>query len=496
MTRHILALDQGTTSTRAIVFDRDGAAVASARRDLTQYYPADGWVEHDAGEIRDHAIAVCREALAGAGLSAADVAAIGITNQRETAVLWDRATGEPVHRAIVWQDRRTAPMCRDLRAAGHEALIRRKTGLLLDPYFSATKVAWMLETAPDLRARAEVGDLCFGTVDSWLLWSLTGGAVHATDATNAGRTLLFDIRTQRWDGDLLALFDIPRALLPEVMDNAADFGVTRPDLLGGAIPITGMAGDQHAAVVGQGCFAPGMIKSTYGTGAFALITMGDTFVESRNRLLTTLAYRLDGRPTYAMEGAIFVAGAAVQWLRDGLGIIDTAADSEALAASVPDTGGCYLVPAFTGLGAPYWDPDARGALLGLTRDTGRAHIARAALEAQGYQTRDLMEAMTADSGTAPVSLRVDGGLVANDWACQFLADVLDVTVERPAVIETTALGAAWLAGLRVGLYKSLDDLAGRWRPDRAFTPAMAATDRERLYAGWTAAVGRVITSGR
>ncbi|MBB4266135.1 glycerol kinase GlpK [Roseospira visakhapatnamensis] len=496
MASHILAIDQGTTSSRAIVFDADGHAVASAQKDLTQHFPADGWVEHDATDIWMDTLAVCRRAIADSGVTAGDIAAIGITNQRETAILWDRASGAPVHRAIVWQDRRTAPLCRDLRTGGHEPLIRRKTGLLIDPYFSATKVAWMLDHVDGLRTRAEAGEICFGTVDSWLLWNLTGGAVHATDATNAARTLLFDIRTHRWDDDLLALFTIPRAVLPEVRDNAADFGTTVPDLLGAPIPVAGMAGDQHAAVVGQCCFDAGMIKSTYGTGAFALLTIGETFVESRNRLLTTIAYRLDGRTVYAMEGSIFVAGAAVQWLRDGLGLIATAAESEALAGQVPDSGGCYLVPAFTGLGAPYWDPDARGALVGLTRDTGRAHVARATLEAQGYQTRDLMEAMTADSGTAPVSLRVDGGLVANDMACQFLADVLDIQVERPAVIETTALGAAYLAGFQVGVFQGLDDLSHRWSRDRMFTPDMPADRRERLYAGWAAAVRRVMTGDR
>lgn len=492
----ILAIDQGTTSTRAIVFDTDGRAVASAQKELTQFFPADGQVEHDPVEIWEDTLAVCRDALANGGLTAADIAAIGITNQRETAVLWDRETGEPVHRAIVWQDRRTAPMCRELRAAGHESLIRRKTGLLIDPYFSATKVAWMLQNVPGLRARAEAGAVCFGTVESWLLFKLTGGAVHATDATNAARTLLFNIRTHRWDDDLLTLFDIPRAILPEVRDNAADFGTTQPDLLGAAIPVAGMAGDQHAAIVGQCCFDVGMIKSTYGTGAFALINIGETFVESRNRLLTTIAYRLNGRTIYAMEGAIFVAGAAVQWLRDGLGLIGTAAESEDLATQVPDSAGCYLVPAFTGLGAPYWDADARGALIGLTRDTRRPHIARAALEAQAYQTRDLMEAMAADSGTAPVSLRVDGGMVVNTFVCQVLADMLDVQVERPTVIETTALGAAWLAGIQVGLFSGLEDLSRHWSRDRLFTPDMPAQRRQQLYAGWTAAVKRVMTTDR
>lgn len=492
----ILAIDQGTTSTRAIVFDTDGRAVTSAQKELTQFFPADGQVEHDPVEIWEDTLAVCREALANGGLTAADIAAIGITNQRETAVLWDRETGEPVHRAIVWQDRRTAPMCRELRAAGHESLIRRKTGLLIDPYFSATKVAWMLQNVPGLRARAEAGAVCFGTVESWLLFKLTGGAVHATDATNAARTLLFNIRTHRWDDDLLTLFDIPRAILPDVRDNAADFGTTQPDLLGAAIPVAGMAGDQHAAIVGQCCFDIGMIKSTYGTGAFALINIGETFVESRNRLLTTIAYRLNGRTFYAMEGAIFVAGAAVQWLRDGLGLIRTAAESEDLATQVPDSAGCYLVPAFTGLGAPYWDADARGALIGLTRDTRRPHIARAALEAQAYQTRDLMEAMAADSGTAPVSLRVDGGMVVNTFVCQVLADMLDVQVERPTVIETTALGAAWLAGIQVGLFSGLEDLSRHWSRDRLFTPDMPAQRRQQLYAGWTAAVKRVMTTDR
>jgi len=494
--RHILALDQGTTSTRAIVFDADGRPISGAQIDLPQHYPADGWVEHDALEIRDHALRVCRDAIAKAGLTAAGIAALGITNQRETAVLWDRETGRPVSRAIVWQDRRTAALCRQVRAAGHEDLIRRKTGLLIDPYFSASKLAWLLDERPDLRARAEAGHLAFGTIDCWLLWCLTGGAVHATDATNAGRTLLFNIRTQMWDDDLLAIWGIPRAVLPEVRDNACLFGTTTPDLLGAPLPITGMAGDQHAAVVGQCCFQPGMIKCTYGTGAFALLTLGDTFVESRNRLLTTIAYRLDGHVTYAMEGAIFVAGAAVQWLRDGLGAITHAAETETLAASVPDTGGCYLVPAFTGLGAPYWDPDARGALLGVTRDTSRAQVARAALEAQGYQTRDLMEAMAADSGQRPLSLRVDGGLVENEWACQFLADILNVRVERPTVIETTAQGAAFLAALGAGLVESLDDLADCWNRDRVFEPAMGAATRERLYAGWIAAVRRVMSDAR
>ncbi|HYD99431.1 MAG TPA: glycerol kinase GlpK [Alphaproteobacteria bacterium] len=487
----VLAIDQGTTSSRAIVFDAAARPVASAQRELRQFYPADGWVEHDAHDIWTDTLHVCRAALEKADVAPGEVAAIGITNQRETTVLWDRATGDPLHMAIVWQDRRTAAFCRQLKEQGAEGLVRERTGLLIDPYFSGTKLAWMLDNLPGARARAERGELCFGTVDSWLLFNLTGGRVHATDATNASRTLLFNIRTGAWDEELLRLLNIPAALLPEVRDNSADYGTTDPALFGAAIPISGMAGDQQAATVGQACFAPGMIKSTYGTGCFALMNIGGEFTLSKNRLLTTIAYRLDGRTTYALEGSIFVAGAAVQWLRDGLRVIPDAAASAQHANDVADTGGVYLVPAFTGLGAPHWDPDARGAIVGLTRDSTVSHIVRAALEAVCYQTRDLMGAMAADSGQTARSLRVDGGMVRNDWVCQFLADTLDLPVERPVVTETTALGAAYLAGLRAGVYPSLDSVSAGWARDRKFEPAMEEARREKLYAGWQTAVRRV-----
>ena len=487
----ILAIDQGTTSTRAIVFDPNGRALAMRQRELPQIYPADGWVEHDPETIWADTVGACRGAIAESGLQPADIAAIGITNQRETTVVWERATGRPLHNAIVWQDRRTADFCRDLKQAGHETSVMAKTGLLIDPYFSATKLSWLLDHIPDGRGRAERGEIAFGTIDSYLLFRLTSGAVHATDATNASRTMLFDIRRNAWDDELLALFGVPRAMLPEVRDNAGMFGTADAKLFGAPIPICGMAGDQQAAVVGQACFRPGMIKSTYGTGCFALMNIGESFVQSRNRLLTTIAYRLNGQTIYAIEGSIFVAGAAVQWLRDGLRIIGQAGETEALAGSVEDTGGVYMVPAFTGLGAPYWDPHARGALVGLTRDSGIAHIARAALEAQAYQTRDLLEAMAADTGTRPSALRVDGGMVANNRVCQLLADINEVAVERPAVTETTALGAAYLAGLGAGLYSSLDEVGERWRSERSFTPAMRSEDRRRLYDGWKTAVARV-----
>ena len=487
----VLAIDQGTTSSRAIVFDRAGRPVSTARRELTQHYPADGWVEHDAGDLWHDTLAVCLDAIEGAGLAGRDIAAIGITNQRETTVLWERATGRPLAKAIVWQDRRTADACRALIAAGAEAEVRARTGLLLDPYFSATKLAWLLDRLPDARARAERGELCFGTVDSYLLFRLTGGRVHATDASNAARTLLFNIATQQWDEELLRLFNIPEALLPEVRDNVAAFGTTAPGLFGAAIPITGMAGDQQAAAFGQACFEPGMIKSTYGTGCFALMTLGETLRLSENRLLTTVAWRLGGKTTYALEGSIFIAGAAVQWLRDGLGLIEDSAASEDHARRVDDTGGVYLVPAFTGLGAPYWDPEARGALIGLTRDSNASHIVRAGLEAVCYQTRDLMEAMAADAGQMPAALRVDGGMVGNDWLMQFLADTLDIPVERPAVTETTALGAACLAGLGAGLWSSMDSLAAGWQCQKRFAPGMNRARRSALYEGWKRAVARV-----
>jgi glycerol kinase len=489
---HILAIDQGTTSTRALLFDRAGAIAASAQRELPQIFPRDGWVEHDPEEIWRATVAVCEAVMVEAGAEAVD--AIGITNQRETTVIWDRASGQPIHNAIVWQDRRTAERCARMTADGLAETVAARTGLVIDPYFSATKIAWLLDSVAGAREAAGRGELAFGTIDSFLLWRLTGGTVHATDATNAARTMVFDIHTQDWDDDLLGYLQIPRAILPRVLDNSALFGVTEAALFGREIPITGMAGDQQAATVGQACFAPGMVKSTYGTGCFVLLNTGAQPVASANRLLTTLAYRLEATPTYAVEGSIFTAGAAVQWLRDGLGVIAEAGESEALAGSVEDTGGVYMVPAFTGLGAPYWDPDARGAILGLTRDSGTPEIVRAALEAVCYQTRDLMRAM-ADDGTsvaaAPRALRVDGGMAANDWLMQFLADVLDMPVERPAVIETTALGAACLAGLHTGFFESLDDVAGQWQSERAFHPALAADERERLYGAWLDAVRRV-----
>ncbi len=489
--RFVLAIDQGTTSTRAILFDREGKPAGIAQREFTQHFPRDGWVEHDAEEIWKSTLDVVAGVLEGAGATAAQVAAIGIANQRETTVLWERASGRPVHNAIVWQDRRTAPACAALVERGHGGMVQAKTGLVIDSYFSATKLAWLLDNVAGAHDRAARGELAFGTIDSFLLWRLTGGRCHATDATNASRTMLFDIHRQDWDDTLLALFDIPREVLPEVRDSSADFGATDAALFGAAIPITGVAGDQQAATFGQACFEPGMIKSTYGTGCFALVNTGKHAVTSRNRLLTTVAYRLDGEPTYALEGSIFVAGAAVKWLRDALGVIEHADQTQSLAEAASDSAGVYMVPAFVGLGAPYWDPDARGAIVGLTLDAGRAEIVRAALEAIAYQSRDLMEAMAADGAAAPVALRVDGGMVVNDWAMQFLADILGVTVERPAVTETTAFGAACLAGLHTGFYPSLDAIAAQWRCERVFEPAMAEAERDRRYAGWRAAVDRV-----
>lgn len=490
---HVIALDQGTTSTRAIVFDASGSIRGVAQREFPQHYPADGWVEHDAEDIWRDTQTVLREALARAGLRAQDIAALGITNQRETTVVWERASGQAIHRAIVWQDRRTADTCKSLRDQGATDLVQRKTGLLIDSYFSATKIAWLLDHVPGARGRAEKGELCFGTIDSFLLWRLSGGKVHATDATNASRTMLFDITAQDWDDELCALFRVPRAMLPEVRDCSGEFGATTSDLLGAAIPITGIAGDQQAATFGQACFAPGMMKSTYGTGCFALVNIGDKPVMSQHRLLTTVAYRLNGKPTYALEGSIFVAGAGVKWLRDKLHIVKDAAETAALAASVPDGHGVYVVPAFVGLGAPYWDSAARGAILGLTLDSSAAHVARAMLEAVAFQTRDLTGAIAADGAASPTALRVDGGMVANDWLCQFLADMLGVAVERPRVIETTALGAAYLAGLAVGVYAGLDAIAYAWQCERRFEPRMGQPQRDQLYAGWQAAVKRVLS---
>lgn len=487
----LLAIDQGTTSSRAILFDRNGSRLAQAQREFRQYYPEDGWVEHDAAQIWQDCLQLCRDVLKEAGKSAGEVAAIGITNQRETTVLWERDTGKPVAPAIVWQDRRTADLCDELRADGKEALVQQRTGLLLDPYFSATKLAWLLDNVPAARQRAEAGELAFGTIDSWLLWNLTGGQVHATDATNASRTLLFDIHRQCWDEELLALFRIPAALLPDVRDSAADYGQTDASLFGGPIAVAGIAGDQQAALVGQACFSPGMVKSTYGTGCFMVLNTGRTAVQSRNRLLTTVGYRLKGETTYALEGSIFVAGAAIQWLRDGLRLIGHASETEALARSVGSAKGVYLVPAFTGMGAPWWDPHARGALLGLTRDTGIAEVVTAGLESVCYQTLDLLEAMGADAGARPTALRVDGGMVVNNWLTQTLADILGIRVDRPEVTETTALGAAYLAGLQVGLFTSLEDVAGRWQCEQSFMPSLDEPSRQQRHAGWRRAVARV-----
>lgn len=488
----LIAIDQGTTSTRSIVFDRKGQRLGQAQMELAQSYPQSGWVEHDAAQIWADTVETVRGALKEAGLAAKDIAGIGITNQRETTVIWDRASGEPIHPAIVWQDRRTAEFCR--KHAKKSEWLAERTGLLLDPYFSATKIAWILDHVDGARARAEAGELAFGTIDCWLLYKLTGGRVHATDATNASRTLLFNLRSQEWDAELLKFFKVPAALLPDVMDCAADFGTTEAELFGAEIRIAGIAGDQQAATVGQACFQPGMIKSTYGTGCFAVLNLGNEFVRSKNRLLTTTAYRLGGETTYALEGSIFIAGAAVQWLRDALKLIGHAGDTEALARSLDDNGGVYLVPAFTGLGAPYWDPDARGAVIGLTRDAGIAHFARAALESVAYQTRDLMVAM-ADDALQPMEVRVDGGMVVNDWVVQGLADILQIPALRPQVVETTALGAAYLAGLQVGIYNSLDDIAALWQTERRFEAQMPADRAAELYDGWKDAVARV-RSGR
>ena len=514
MPPHILAIDQGTSSSRALVFPvadgRLGVPLAIVQQEFKQHYPADGWVEHDPEEIWLSTLESCRAAIKEAGLSAADIACIGITNQRETTVVWDRDSGEAVYPAIVWQDRRTADYCRRLKKAGHEGLIQERTGLLLDPYFSASKLRWILHNkeapptgsaagdalaskAPpqggsDLYKLAKGGRLAFGTVDSFLLWRLTGGTNHFTDATNASRTMLFDIHAQKWDEDLLRLFDIPAAMLPEVRDCAADFGSTEPSLFGRAIPITGMIGDQQSAAFGQACFSSGMAKSTYGTGCFMLLNTGDTAVKSANRLLTTVAYRLEGEVCYALEGSIFMAGAVMQWLRDGLGLIKDAADSEAIARRAEESG-VYMVPAFTGLGAPYWDPQARGAIFGMTRDTGVGDIVTAALMSVCYQTRDLVEAMKLD-GAALSALRVDGGMAANDYLLQRLADVVDCPVHRPHNIETTALGAAYMAGLQAGLFTSLDEISAQWQLQQEFTPQQDSVWRDARYAGWQDAVRR------
>ena len=492
---HILAIDQGTTSSRAIIFDGNLKVVATAQEEFPQHFPASGWVEHDPTDLWATTAGTARAAIEKAGLTAADIAAIGITNQRETTLVWDRKTGQPIHNAIVWQDRRTTEICTQLREAGHGPMITARTGLLLDPYFSATKVKWLLDTIPGTRARAAKGELAFGTVDSFLIWKLTGGRVHATDATNAARTMLYNIKTGAWDADICALMGVPMAMLPQVRDSAADFGHTRADLFGREVPILGVAGDQQAATVGQACFTPGMLKATYGTGCFALLNTGGQMVTSQNRLLTTIAYQLNGKPTYALEGSIFIAGAVVQWLRDGLKIIREAKETLPLAAHADPGQDVVLVPAFTGLGAPYWRPDCRGAVYGLTRNSGPAELARAALESVGYQTRDLLEAMTADwasaSATAPrdaATLRVDGGMTANDWAMQFLSDIIAAPVDRPQVTETTALGAAWLAGMQAEIYPEMEEFSKSWALEKRFIPAMDAATRATKYARWGRAV--------
>ena len=491
---YVLAIDQGTTSSRAIVFDGAMQVVAVAQQEFDQHFPASGWVEHVPEDLWRTTVATCRSALQQAGLTAGQVSAIGITNQRETTVVWDKATGEPLYNAIVWQDRRTSDLCRTLREAGHEAQVTETTGLLLDPYFSATKLSWILDQTDGARDRARKGELLFGTVDSYLIWRLTGGAAHVTDATNAARTMLYDIRKGAWSPEICDLLNIPMAMLPEVRDSATEFGVTVPDIQGASVPILGVAGDQQAATVGQACFAPGMLKSTYGTGCFALLNTGATPVASQNRLLTTIAYQLDGQPTYALEGSIFIAGAVVQWLRDGLKIIDSAPDTQPLAETADPEQNVVLVPAFTGLGAPYWDAECRGAIYGLTRGTGPAELARAALESVGFQTRDLLEAMQADMGAkGEAVLRVDGGMSASDWTMQFLADILGAPVDRPTVLETTALGAAWLAGMRAGVYPDQAAFADTWALDQRFEPAMDAPARDARYAVWKDAVRRTLS---
>lgn len=492
---YILAIDQGTTSSRAIIFDGKMQVKATAQMEFKQHFPQSGWVEHDVSDIWSSTASTCRGVIEKSGVSVREIAAIGITNQRETTLVWDRETGKPIHNAIVWQDRRTSEMCQALKAEGFEAEVTEKTGLLLDPYFSGTKLKWLLDNVEGARLRAKAGKLMFGTVDCYLIWKLTGGAVHATDATNAARTMLYNIREGKWDAEICARFDIPLDMLPEVRDCAADFGTTRADLFGKELPILGVAGDQQAATIGQACFGAGMLKSTYGTGCFALLNTGDTLVRSQSRLLGTIAYRFDGKPTYALEGSIFIAGAVVQWLRDGLKMIREASETQPLAESADPTQELYMVPAFTGLGAPYWDAEARGAIYGITRNSGPAEFARAALESVGFQTRDLLEAMKSDWQDADDKgvLRVDGGMSASDWSMQFLSDIIGAPVDRPKVLETTALGAAWLAGMKAGVYPDQAGFASEWALDRRFEPQMDEATRARRYAGWKDAVKRTLT---
>jgi glycerol kinase len=495
MSGYVLAIDQGTTSSRAIVFDEGFRVVGMGQEEFPQHFPRSGWVEHDPEDIWSSVVATVRSALADASLSAADIAALGITNQRETTLIWDRDTGKPIHNAIVWQDRRTAEICQRLVAEGSEPAITARTGLIVDPYFSGTKIAWLLDNVDGARAKAEAGKLAFGTVDTFLLWRLTGGRVHATDATNASRTMLFDIAANDWDDELLRLLRVPRGLLPSVEDCDADFGTTDASLFGAAIPIRGIAGDQHAATLGQACFEPGMVKSTYGTGCFAVLNTGAERITSHNRLLTTIAYRLAGKTAFALEGSIFVAGAAVQWLRDGLQVVARAEQTGPMAARADEAQDVYMVPAFTGLGAPWWDAEARGAIYGLTRKTGPDELARAALEAVCFQTADLLTAMRRDwPGASDTILRVDGGMVASDWTMQRLADILDAPVDRPVVLETTALGAAWVAGQKAGVWPDMAGFAQRWHLERRFTPQMDAVTRGRKLTGWADAVRRTLTT--
>ncbi|MEM1277116.1 MAG: glycerol kinase GlpK [Pseudomonadota bacterium] len=489
---HILAIDQGTTSTRAIVFDAGLKPVGVSQKPIGQSYPHSGWVEEDPMELLSSTREVCREALVSADLSATEIAAVGVTNQRETTIVWDKTSGQPVAPAIVWQDRRTASFCAELKDAGHEAMVSARSGLLLDPYFSATKIAWILDNVPGTRDAAEAGTLLFGTVDTWLIWHLSGGKAHVTDATNAARTMLMDIHRGTWDSDLCALFGVPMAMLPEIKDCAETFAIT--DVLGGQTPIMGVAGDQQAATIGQACFAPGMMKSTYGTGCFALLNTGSTAVASQNRLLTTIAYQLDGQRTYALEGSIFIAGAVVQWLRDAMGLIREAGETQNLAEQSDPEQTLTIVPAFTGLGAPYWDAECRGAVFGLTRNSGPAEFARAALESVGFQTRDLLEAMRRDGGgSSETVLRVDGGMTASDWTMQFLSDILQAPVDRPVVAETTALGAAWLAGMKAGIYPDQAGFAETWSRDRRFEPAIGPDLATARYALWQDAVRRTLS---
>ena len=488
--KYILALDQGTTSSRAILFDQSGNIVSVAQQEFAQHFPKPGWVEHDAEEIWESQIAVTQDALKKAGVDASAVAAMGITNQRETTVVWDRRTGKPIHRAIVWQDRRTADFCASLRAKGHSDAVRERSGLVLDPYFSGTKVRWILDNVEGARADAEAGHLAFGTIDSWLVWNLTGGEVHATDVSNASRTMLFNIHDADWDTELLEMLDVPRSVLPEVCASSGDIGATRKELLGASVPITGIAGDQQAALFGQVCVEPGMVKNTYGTGCFMLMNTGEKAVASANNLLTTVAWKIGDQISYALEGSVFIGGAVVQWLRDGLGFIESSAAVEELAMSVDSSEGVYLVPAFAGLGAPHWDAYARGTIVGLTRGSGAAHIARAALESIAYQSADLVHAMESDSGISLSEMRVDGGASANDLLMQFQADLLDVQVVRPRILETTALGAAYLAGLAVGYWSDIDAISSMWSQDRVFDPAMEEDDRAERMRQWRRAVDR------